>query len=255
MSIKLCLLLFGFQVFASSEPPETNQKTDSVVVTKSADGINIYGEKYFGSLDKNAPLILLFHQAGSNGRGEYADLIPWLNASGFRAMAWDLRSGGDRFGSENRTVNELPKETKYSYCEVSPDLQAALDYVVAEKIADKAVVWGSSYSAALVFKLAADNKQTVSGVAAFSPASGGPMKACRARMWLDEFSQPVTVFRPAKEMDMDSSKEQQKILMAAGAAFNVIENGVHGSSMLLDSRTKNDMKKARAAMENWLKSL
>ncbi len=255
MKIKLLILLFSLQVNASSQTVATNTSAGSEVKTVTADGITLFGQKYFGSLDNQAPLILLFHQAGSNGRGEYKALIPWLNNSGFRTIAWDLRSGKARFDFENRTVNAFTEEVKYSYCEVSPDLQAALDYVLTEKLADEVVVWGSSYSAALVFKLAADNKQTVSGVAAFSPASGGPMEDCRARMWLDDVSQPVVVFRPEKEMDLDSSKEQRDIFMAAGASFHVIKNGVHGSSMLDDSRTKNNMKETRMIVEKWIKSL
>ena len=246
MKIKLCLLLLSFQLMASP---------NSEVMTTAADGVKVYGQKYFAALDEKAPLVLMFHQGGSNGRGEYEGLATWLNKAGFRVIAWDQRSGGDRYGFDNRTVNHLNQEDKPSYCEASADLQAALDYVTTEKLAEQVIVWGSSYSAALVFKLAADNKGKVSGVAAFSPASGGPMSACRAKMWLDQVSVPMIVFRPESEMARESSVEQRDVFIEAGVTFHIIKNGIHGSSMLVDDRTEHKMDKARATVKQWLKSL
>ncbi|MGJ8663789.1 MAG: alpha/beta hydrolase [Marinicella sp.] len=256
MKILLWLLLFCCHAVAMNETSGDTKSSHAVpVMTLALDGVKVYGHQYFGTLDDKAPLILLFHQASSNGRGEYADIIPWLNTSGYRVLAWDLRSGGSRFGSENNTVKALNPDIKYSYCEVSPDLQAALDYVVKQNLAAKVIVWGSSYSAALVFKLAAENKHKVSAVASFSPASGGPMSACRAKMWLDQVTQPIIVFRPDSEMQRTSSIEQRSLFIGAGATFHVIENGTHGSSTLVDARTENNMQEARLTMENWLNSL
>ncbi len=225
----------------------------TVIKTKTSDGVTIHGEKYFSTLNDKSPLILLFHQAGSNGRGEYGELIPWLNKSGFRVIAWDQRNGGKRYGSENRTVNILPKGTPNSYCDAYPDLQAALDYTVKKGFADNVMVWGSSYSAALVVQLAAKNNSKVTGVASFSPASGGPMVDCRARHWLGKVKAPMLFMRPESEMARESSVEQKGILIKAGADFKVVENGVHGSSMLVDARTKHDMAQARAGVMKWLK--
>jgi len=218
----------------------------------TADGVTIYGEPYFGDLNADAPLILLFHQGGSNGRGEYAELAPWLNGLGYRAIAWDQRSGGETYGSENRTVAGLPVGADPGFCDAAPDLQAALDYVRAKGLAEKVIVWGSSYSAALVFGLAANNPDAVSGVIAFSPASGGPLVDCRARMWVEDIDAPMMTLRPASEMERESSQEQRDILTGAGVTFHVAENGVHGSSMLLDSRTESDMSETRAAVADWL---
>lgn len=235
---------------ASNGSPST-----STIQTVTADGVTIYGQKYFANLTAKSPMILLFHQAGSNGRGEYADLIPWLNDAGYRVIAWDQRNGGKHYGSENRTVNALPKDTPASYCDAYPDLQAALDLTVKRGMAEKVVVWGSSYSAALVVQLAAKNNDKVSGVASFSPASGGPLVKCRARQWIEQVKAPVLAMRPASEMARDSSIEQKGILIKAGATFKVIKDGVHGSSMLVDARTKSDMTQARAGVIKWLKSI
>ncbi len=219
------------------------------------DGVTVYGEPYFGDLGKDTPLVLLFHQAGANGRGEYASIAKWLNENGIRAIAWDQRSGGDRFGSANRAVASLPEGVETGYCEVYPDLQAAIDYVERHSLSDHVFAWGSSYSAALVFQLAAKNPDKLSGVLAFSPAAGGPLRACRARDWISEVTAETFVLRPASEMARESSQEQRDILSAAGADFFVAENGVHGSSMLVDDRTNHDMSGVRARVLAWLKQV
>ena len=197
-------------------------------------------------------MILLFHQGGSNGRAEYAPIVPWLNEAGYRAIAWDQRAGGDRLGGENRAVQGLADGVDASYCAAYADLEAALAHVAEAGIADRAVVWGSSYSAALVFRLAKEHPEKVSGVIAFSPAGGGPLENCRARMWIDDVAAPSLIFRPGSEMQSEASQEQRDILTAAGAEFEVLENGVHGSSMLVDERTGHDMSAARQRVLDWL---
>lgn len=226
--------------------------SDEPIQTQTRDGVTIYGQPYFGDLDRSAPLILLFHQAGSNGRGEYAAIGSWLNDNGFRSIAWDQRSGGELYGATNRTVAGLPADATTGYCDAQLDLHAALEYAIANKLADKVFLWGSSYSAALVFGLAAEQNDKVVGVIAFSPASGGPMVECRARIWLEDVKVPVYVLRPSSEMERASSLEQRDILVRAGAKFQSVEGGVHGSSMLLDDRTDGDMSNLRANVVAWL---
>ena len=149
----------------------------------------------------------------------------------------------------------LPDGVATGYCDAYPDLVAALEYVLAEELAGEVVLWGSSYSAALIFKLTAEYPEKVAGLLAFSPASGGPLETCRARIWIDEINAPVSIFRPAAEMERAPSVEQKDILTAAGANFVVIENGIHGSSMLLDSRTEQDMHSARESVLSWLRDV
>jgi len=222
------------------------------ITTETRDGITVFGTLYGADLDSDSPLVLLFHQAGSNGRGEYADIVGWLNRPGFRAAAWDQRVGGDLYGSSNKTVSGLQSDHEWSYCDAYPDLLAALDRVIELDLAEKVILWGSSYSGSLVFRLAAERPDRVDGVIAFSPASGGPMVDCRARMWVDSVQAPVFVLRPASEMARASSEEQRDVLTAAGSEFLVVENGVHGSSMLVDERTEHDMSAVRETVIRWL---
>lgn len=247
---KYALLVLALVFFSLSAALADSYKT---IVTVTPDGARIYADAYFSDLGETAPLILLFHQAGSNGRGEYSDLIPWLNTNGFRVIAWDQRSGGDLYGASNRTVENLPKNSLTGFCDAYADLQTAMDYVAANKLAEKVIVWGSSYSAALVFQLAAKNPDQIAAVLAFSPASGGPLEQCRARQWLDQVTAPVLAVRPQSEMQRDSSVEQRDIFISVGVTFQVVENGVHGSSMLVDTRTEHDMSDARDKVIAWLK--
>ncbi|NND59494.1 MAG: alpha/beta fold hydrolase [Gammaproteobacteria bacterium] len=264
-----CLLLASALAGCDVEPivseevvaPETMaEKLTSSVATKvietvSADGVTIYGEPYYGGLDRSAPLVLLFHQGGSNGRAEYAPLGAWLNSLGFRAIAWDQRTGGQRYGRWNRTRADLPDVPEPGYCDAYPDLQAALDYVIDQQLADEVLVWGSSYSGALVFRLAAENPERVTALLSFSPASGGPMEDCLAKMWVDSVNAPMLVVSPDSEMDRESSQEQFMVLTSAGVDYEVIDNGIHGSSMLLDKRTGHDMSAARNTIATWLQSV
>ena len=253
--MKLCLSLIlaavAQSLAAGVEAKETVPQTVEIV---APDGIAIFGETYFSDLPKDAPLIMLIHQAGSDGRGEYGPLIPWLNQAGFRAIAWDFRAGGDRFGN-NRAVAAMGGDGESDYCAAYTDFPAALDHVLAQGWAGEVVLWGSSYSASLIFRLAAERPEAVSGVIAFSPAGGGPMTDCRPRIWAEDIAAPVFVLRPVREMEIASSQEQRDILGDTGADFRVVENGVHGSSMLVDERTGEDMSTDREAVLMWLRSI
>ncbi len=136
----------------------------SPVTLTAAGHVKVFAT-YYGTGDVTKPIVLLFHQAGANG-AEYSTIAPKLNALGFNALAVDQRSGGRAFGRANRTVNALGHSTRYRAA--LPDLQAALDWA-RKNDSGKIVVCGSSYSAALVFLLAANNPGKVAGLIAFSP--------------------------------------------------------------------------------------
>lgn len=243
--------LFAIILFVLSAQGQAHSQT---IKTSTSDGVTVYGDTHLADLPDTAPLIHLFHQGGSNGRGEYGPLIGWLNDNGFRIIAWDQRSGGETYGESNRTKASLGDKPG-GFCDAYPDIEAAL--VFGKTIAADApvIIWGSSYSGALVFQAAAKNPDDVKGVIAFSPAAGGPLVDCRARAYLDEVKAAAFVLKPASEMARESSVEQRDIFKAAGVKFSVIENGIHGSSMLVDERTGHDMSEARDEVLHWLTAM
>lgn len=220
------------------------------VTTQAADGATVYGEVYSGGLPETAPMVALFHQAGANGRGEYKEIAEWLNGLGYRAIAWDQRSGGGRFGAENRTAAEANGPD--GYCDAYPDIEAGLDY--ASRAAGEAplVIWGSSYSASLVWRAAADHAEAVDAVVGFSTATGGRLNRCGARAGLPGVQDPGLAVWPARERRR--ARGLADALEAAGAETLIIEGGVHGSSSLVDGRTGRNMAEARAKVAEWLRA-
>ena len=156
----IAFLGMGHALQAQSENFETIHLT-------TEDGVKVTADLY--KIEKQeAPVVLLFHQAG-NSRGEYRSIAPQLNALGFHCLALDQRSGKGVKGVANETNKAATKAGKGTqFPDALPDLQAALAYA-HENFSGKYVVWGSSYSASLVFCLAAYAPEKVDGLLAFSP--------------------------------------------------------------------------------------
>jgi len=134
----------------------------------SADGLEISADSYAPNAP-GSPLIVLFHQAGFS-RGEYVQIAPKLNQLGFNAIAIDQRAGRAANGIANETAaraREAGLDTRYT--DALQDMLAALDYAHQRFPTAKVLAWGSSYSAALVLKLAGDQPNLVDAVLAFSP--------------------------------------------------------------------------------------
>jgi len=224
---------YAFGIAAVAVAMSARAHAEEITLT-AADGV-----KVFGTLDraqgKSPPVILLFHMAGSN-RAEYATIAPRLIASGFTALAIDQRSGGGNFGVKNKTVDALGRST--SYGEAQKDLEAALSWAKANAGGAPVIVWGSSYSAALVFLLAAAHPGDVSGVLAFSPGeylSGRTLVQAAAAM----VKVPVFI---TQAKDGDEVTGARTILAATAAAEKVQfvpkTSGVHGSSSLRDDANR-----------------
>ncbi len=208
------------------------------VELKAPDGVTVYGTYYPATAPK--ALILLFHQAGSSS-GEYADIAPRLQREGFAALAIDQRVGGGLYGV-NRTMAAYKGKT--DYLGALPDLEAALKWGKAKDL--PIVLWGSSYSASLVFLLAnaADAKDSVKAVMAFSPGEyfndKKMVEAAAAKV-------NVPVFVTSANA-MEEEAEAKAIVSATPATDRqqyVPRSGVHGSSTL------NATKNPGGADENW----
>ncbi len=134
----------------------------------SEDGLPVTADLYMEH-DMDAPFIILFHRAGWS-RGEYRGIAPELVALGFNCMAVDQRSGREINGIRNMTAMRAEKAGKATgFPDALQDMMAAARFVREKYAKGRLILWGSSYSASLVIKMAGDYPDIADGVVAFSP--------------------------------------------------------------------------------------
>ena len=187
------------------------------------DGVTVHGERV-AAIGKRSGTILLFHMAGSN-RGEYAPIAPHLATLGWDSVAIDQRSGGPAWGRANETARAGGDP---GFLAALPDLEAALATTAGQS--GKVVVWGSSYSAALVFLLAATHPGDIAALLAFSPGeyiAGRSVRDAAARVTC-----PVFVTSADDPGEVTAARE---IIAAARSPLKrqfVPRQGAHGSATL-----------------------
>lgn len=225
-------LTLGIASAAQAQPIQRPEKIETApaareVTLTARDGIKVFGDFYAAPRPK--ALIVLFHQAGSSA-GEYRTIAPKLVAAGYSALAIDQRSGGGMYGP-NRTVAKLGKSA--DYLAARADLQAALDWAAAKGL--PVAVWGSSYSAALVFPLAAANPGKVKAVLAFSPGEYFDDKAMIRRA-AARVTVPVYVTSAPDPKEIALAKPVFDAAAATLKTRYVPKAGVHGSSTLIAAK-------------------
>jgi pimeloyl-ACP methyl ester carboxylesterase len=227
----------GILCLVSCQPLPSPVTTCCQTTFQSADSLTIVSDEY--SVNKEAPILLLFHQGGSNVQGEYSSIIPRLTNRGYNVLAVDLRTGGQYYGEYNRTVagrSDYGFTANYDYCGAYPDLEAALAYVQESSFTGPVILWGSSFSASLVVQLATNHAKDVAGVLAFSPASGNAMEGCKPEPFMDDLPMPLLLLRPASELENESALRQFATADSLGHQTFVASPGVHGASMLVKER-------------------
>ena len=190
----------------------------------AADGVTVFADHFDPSGNRSRGTIVLFHQAGSNA-AEYRTIAPRLAGMGFQVLAVDQRSGGAMFLAINRTVKALGGSTGYEAA--LPDMAAALASVQTQ---GPVLVWGSSYSAGLVFALAAAHPGSVNAILAFSPGeyfSGLNVAQAAARVRVPVY---VTSANDAGEV---AAAQTIADAVPGGLAVQFVPKvGSHGSSTL-----------------------
>jgi len=199
----------------------------------ATDGATVYAT-WYPSPEAAKAIVLAFHQGGASAEGEYGPIVERLNRQGYDVLAVDQRAGGNRFGGVNRTVAARGGEA--DYCEAAPDLEGAIAYARTQRTGTPLILWGSSFSGALVLRLASTNPDSVRAVLAFSPASGGPMVDCRGEDLSGRIRVPVLALRPIGEMALETSVAQFATFEAQGHQTFIADPGAHGSSMLVEER-------------------
>ncbi len=212
-----------------------NTLADSQTITfASLDGIVISADLYTPHQSKETPLILLFHQAGSS-RGEYIDIAPRLNNLGFNCIAVDLRSGDYSRGIDNQTAlraSNAGLPTRYS--DALPDIISAIHYARKKFPDSPIIIWGSSYSAALVLKVAGDHPQLVDAVLAFSPGEYFSHLG-KSKTWIQDSARniQIPVFIASAKDEADSWQTiYQAIPSKKKTGFLPGTAGRHGSRAL-----------------------
>ena len=184
----LLFLVIFFWIFLSSG---VFAASDTISLT-SKDGLVVVADTYFINLDKDTPIIVLFHQAGWS-RGEYIDIAPKLNSLGFNCLAVDLRSGN----KINSVVNQTAKSAKANrlqtrYIDALPDILSALEFLNSNFPENQIIAWGSSYSASLVLHIAGAHNDLVQGILAFAPGEYFA-KQGKSNTWIKESANKINV--------------------------------------------------------------
>ncbi len=203
----------------------------------SEDGITVTADLYQIE-NKDAPYIILFHQAGYS-RGEYLEIAPKLNKLGFNCMAIDQRSGKGVNGVENETHKsavQLNKKTKYP--DAIPDVEAALKYVKNELNASKIIIWGSSYSAALVLYLGSKYSNDITGILSFSPGEYFSIEGNTIQSYASKIKDPV--FITSAKSEEDSWRNMYEAIPLEKSFFLPKVKGKHGSKALWDDSKEHE---------------
>ena len=225
------------------------------IALRASDGLSVYAWHY-PAVDNSLPAILLFHQAGSN-HAEYATIAPRLAALGHRSIAVDQRSGGRMWGQSNRTAAEFSKDfgKDADYLAALPDLEAALEWPRSQGFPPRSIMWGSSYSAALVFLLAAKHPSAVAAVMAFSP---GEYLGDNHSVRYSAGKMQVPVFITcAKDSEEVAAAQAIAGAVPGSLAVQLIpkSGGVHGSSTLRRDRNPVGSEENWQAVEKFLAGL
>ncbi len=218
-------------------------QAQSAVQFKAADGVTVFASAWPHTGAARAAIVL-FHMAGAS-KSEYASIAPRLAGEGFDVIAVDQRSGG----GPNQTVAALGRSTEYAAA--LPDLEAALAYARERAPGGRVLVWGSSYSAALVFLLAAKHPGDVAAVLAFSPGeyiAGASVRGAAARLAV-----PVYVTSSSAAGEIASAKAIAAAVAGGRATQFAPHEGVHGSSTLRKAANPRGFDENWTAVESFLK--
>jgi dienelactone hydrolase len=241
------ILLLACAACNSTNTPEATNAANAAAATaaepippssfwlRANDGLTVRATIY--RADKPKAIILLFHQAGSS-KDEYATIAPRLVKLGYSALAIDQRSGGGLFGkNETIAVARQPasagRPEGLEYLNAKPDLQAAVDW--ARREGPPIILWGSSYSASLVFPVAAENPGQVKAVLAFSPGEYFADKQFVENA-AKKVTVPVFVTSAADPEEIKAAKAIADAVPGDTTTVYAPKDGVHGSSTLIAAR-------------------
>lgn len=220
---------------ATATAAASEASAPKAMTLRAGDGLTVFARRY--DAKKPKALILLFHQAGSS-KDEYATIAPRLATAGYSSLAVDARVGGKLFGvNETAAVMETT-----DYIEAQKDMQAALTWAESQNL--PIILWGSSYSASLVFALAKVNPDKVGAILAFSPGEYFDDKQL-VQQAAGAATVPVFITSASTADEIAAAGKIAAAVPGGRAQHYVPKIGVHGSSTLIAA------KDPEGAEDNW----
>lgn len=214
-----------FVSFAQSD----DEFSGETITFKASDGVSVTADLYMAH-KASAPFIILYHQAGYS-RGEYRSIAPQLNAMGFNCLAVDQRSGDKVNGVINEThkgavASKLPTE----YLDAIPDMEAAYLYVKYSIKPEKIILWGSSYSSAILFYMGSVHHKNLSGILCFAPGNYFKINNKELKTFAARITCPV--FVTSAKSEYKNWKGMYEQVRSEKSYFLPESEGKHGSKAL-----------------------
>ncbi len=223
----------------------------SSLVLTASDGVKVYARSY-PTATAHAPVVLLFHQAGSS-KTEYDPIAPRIAELGMNVLAIDQRSGGNLYVPGNETVEHLGASVS-DYMKALPDMEAALLWAKRTHSGVPIYIVGSSYSAALVFLLAARHPHDVAAVAAFSPneylSDKNAVHAAARQIHV-----PVFIDSSSDATEIQAGRSIYAVIPSTRKVDYVPSAGIHGASTLRVDRDPSGAQANWDAFSAFLRSL
>jgi dienelactone hydrolase len=225
-------------------PPVPEQPEFRTVHFTSTGNLQVTADLYAIG-NREAPTIVLAHQSGSS-RGEYRQVAPRLLRLGFNALVIDTRWGdrdswngvinetAKRFGTPAIVESHDPRRMRPVQEAAADDVRAALHWLATNGYPGAKLLWGSSMSANLVLKVAAERQNQLAGVLAFSPGEYHRDTPREVRSAIADLNIPVLIVCGVDEEGV--SKPIFEALPAGNKFYYAAVRGRHGSSILLDDQ-------------------
>lgn len=243
LQLALVLILAGVQVQAQTKPVD--------VTFKPADRKNVFVfARLYRASGPAKGVVLMFHQARSN-MAEYEPIAPRVAKLGFDCLTVDQRAGGTMWGAQNQTVAQY--NAIQEYLAAYPDMVGALNWAKAKKY-KKILAWGSSYSASLTLRLAAEHPE-IAAVLVFSPGEYFDKKGVVAG-WNKKVKVPALFSFTQEETIQGGHDLYETAGPYPGRKNDVLvthKQGVHGSSTLRADQNPNSNGYYWGVVETFLK--
>ncbi|WP_340073740.1 alpha/beta hydrolase [Leptobacterium sp. I13] len=224
----------------------SNLRAQQTITFPSKDNLTITADLY--SQANSEKFIILFHQARWS-RGEYLEIAPKLTKMGYNCLAVDLRSGGTVNSISNETYKEATTKGKTTgYVDAYQDIETSVAYIKEKHNPKKIIIWGSSYSSALVLKYGGDYPEMVDAILSFAPG-----EYFGEQDFIKRSAQNITVpvFITSAKKEQGNWQSIYDVIPSTSKAFYLPETkGNHGSRALWEQF--NDHKGYWQAVERFL---